>query len=229
MALQCRLQLGRQARGEFLVVPIDEPVLVAECERIRDTHADVFIGTDHLAGAGFDRFEAARQPAVQMLHGGDSRGDHLEGRIECVEIEIDPPHHQPGDEPQLERHVRRAELHRGQADMVVGVDKPRQHHLMPAAEDGDARVLRDQLIGGADLGDDPVMLQHRAVFDLMPIPAIGGLGNNGAGADDAGRHGLSPGYRSAGQPAVCSSPVAPLLARFRTPVSANTHPVWGVQ
>ena len=79
MPLQCRLQLGRQARGEFLVVLIDEPVLVAQCEGTGDAHADVFIGADHLAGPGFDRLQPARKPAVQMLHGGDAGGDHLKG------------------------------------------------------------------------------------------------------------------------------------------------------
>jgi len=164
-----------------------------------------------------------------MLHRGDPGSDHLEGRIERVEVEIDPPRHEPGDEPQLERHVRRPELHRGQTDMVVGVDKSRQHHLMPAAEYGDARVLRNQFIGGSDLGDDPVMLQHRAVRNLPPIAAVGGLGDDAAGADDAGRHGLSPGYRSAGQPAVCSSPVAPLLADFGRLRAAKTHPARGFE
>ena len=105
MALQCRLQFGRQARGEFLVVVIDEPVLVAECEGVGDAHADVLVGADHLAGAGLDRLQTARQPAVQMLHGGDPGGDHLKGGIERVEIEVDPPRHQPRHEPQLERHV----------------------------------------------------------------------------------------------------------------------------
>jgi hypothetical protein len=114
MALQCRPQLGRQARGELLVIPIDEAVLVAQGEGIGDAHADVLVGADHLAGAGFDRGEVARHPAVQVLHGGDARGDHLEGGIERVEVEIDPPRHQPRHEPQLERHVGRAELHRGQ-------------------------------------------------------------------------------------------------------------------
>ena len=192
MALQCRPQLGRQARGEFLVVLIDEPVLVAQREGIGDAHADVFIGADHLARTGLDRLQAARQPAVQMLHGGDARGDHLEGRVERVEVEIDPPHHQPGHKPQLERHVGRAELHRGQADMVVGVDKARQHHLTAGAEHRDLRVFRDQLGGGADLGDDAVALQHGALFDLLPMTAVGGLGEDGAGADDAGGHVFSP-------------------------------------
>ena len=65
------MQVGRQARGEFLIVPIDEPVLVAECEGIGDAHADVLVRADHLSGPGFDRLQPAREPAVQMLHGGD--------------------------------------------------------------------------------------------------------------------------------------------------------------
>ncbi len=192
MALQCRPQRGRQARGEFLVVLIDEPVLIAQCEGIGDAHADVIVGADHLARTGFDRGQIAREPAVQMLHCGDARGDHLKGGVERVEIEIDPPHHQPGHEPQLERHVGRSELHRGQPDMVMGVDKARQHHLMPGAEDRELRMFRDQLGSGADLGDDPVALQHGTLFDLLPMTAVGGPGEDGAGADDAGGHVFSP-------------------------------------
>jgi len=91
IALQSGLQLGRQARGGLVVVVIDEPVLVAACEGVRNAHADVFIGADHLAGPGLDRLRATRQPAAQVLHRGDAGGDHLEGRIERVKIEIDPP------------------------------------------------------------------------------------------------------------------------------------------
>jgi len=105
MALQCRLQFARQARRELLVVLINEPVLVAQCERIGNAHADVLVGADHLTGAGFHRSEIAGQPAVQMLYGGDAGGDHLEGGIERVEIKVDPPREQPGHEPQLERHI----------------------------------------------------------------------------------------------------------------------------
>ena len=78
--------------------------------------------------------------------------------------------------------------------MVVGVDKARQHHLPAGAEDRDLRVFRDQLGGGADLGDDAVALQYRAVFDLLPVAAVCRLGEDGAGADNAGGHGFSPGY-----------------------------------
>jgi hypothetical protein len=68
-------------------------------------HADVFVGADHVVGPGFDRGQVARKPAVQVLHGGDAGGDHLEGGIKSIEIEIDPPRYEPGHEPQLERHV----------------------------------------------------------------------------------------------------------------------------
>ena len=193
MALQRRLQFGRQARGKFLVIVIDEPVLVAEGKGIGDAHADVLVGADHLAGAGRDRFQTARQPAVQMLHGGDAGGDHLEGGIERVEVEIDPPRHQPGHKPQLERHVGRSELHRGQPDMVVGVDKPGQHDLTAGAEDRELRIFCDEFGGGPDLGDDAVTLQYRAVFDLLPVAAVCRLGEDGAGSDNAGGHGFSPG------------------------------------
>jgi hypothetical protein len=76
--------------------------------------------------------------------------------------------------------------------MVVSINKARQHHLSAAAEDRDPRVFRDQLGGGADFGDDPVALEDRTVFDLMPMAAVGGLGDDGAGADDAGGHVFSP-------------------------------------
>jgi hypothetical protein len=75
---------------------------------------------------------------------------------------------------------------------MVSVDKARQHHLMPGAEDRDPRMFRYKLGGRADLGDDAVMLEDSAVFDLPPMAAVGGLGNDGTGADDARGHVFSP-------------------------------------
>jgi len=76
--------------------------------------------------------------------------------------------------------------------MVVGVDKARQQDLAAGAKNRDPRMLCDQLSSGADLGDTAVTLQHRAVVDLMPVPAVGGLGEDCAGADQAGGHIFSP-------------------------------------
>jgi len=75
---------------------------------------------------------------------------------------------------------------------VVGVDKARQQYLAAGADDQDLRVFRNQLGAGADLGDDPVALQHRSVLDLVPLAPVDGLGEDGASADDAGGHAFSP-------------------------------------
>jgi hypothetical protein len=80
----------------------------------------------------------ASEPAVLVDHlaryHDEVDGVHLKGGIERVETEIDVPGHQPGNEPQLQRHVGRAVLHRGQPDMMVTVDEPRQYHLPPGAD-----------------------------------------------------------------------------------------------
>src|SRR5215471_8823634 len=60
---------------------------------------------------------------MQMLHGGDARGDHLEGRIERVEIEIDPPRHQPRSRTTTQAACPASELHRGQPDQSRASDQ----------------------------------------------------------------------------------------------------------
>src|SRR5260370_7674924 len=102
------------------------------------------------------------------------------------------PGHQPGHEPQLQRHVGRTVLHRGQADMVMAVDEPRQYHLAPGADHRDTGLPRRELGKGADLGDDAIALQYRAVIDLLPMTAVGRFGDHGQAADDAGGHFFSP-------------------------------------
>jgi hypothetical protein len=190
--LHCRTQLGRQACRELLVILVDEPVLIAQGEGIGHPHANVFVGTDHLTGPRLHRGEPAWEPAVQVLDGGDPGGDHLKSGIEGVEIKIDMPGHQPGHEPQLQRHVRRTVLQRGQADMMVTVDEPRQHHLAPRADHRGVGMLCRELGEGADLRDDAVALQYSAVIDLLPMTAISRFGDHGEAADDAGRHFFSP-------------------------------------
>src|SRR5580693_3376086 len=192
MPLHCRTHLGRQACRELLVILVDEPVLIAQREGIRHPHADVLVGPDQLASTGLDRSEPARKPAVQVLHGGDPGRDHLKGGIEGIEIKIDMPGHQPRYEPQLERHVGRTVLHRGQADMMMTVDEPRQYHLAPRAYHRDIGMPFQELGEGTCLGDDAVALQYRAVIDLLPITAISRFGDDGEAADDAGGHFFSP-------------------------------------
>ncbi len=104
-ALHRVLQRRRQARHEIHVGLVDETVLVADREAVRDPHADVAIGAQHLVGARLDLLQAARHPAVDVLDRGDPGADHLEGRVEGVEVEVQVARHHAGDEPQLQGHV----------------------------------------------------------------------------------------------------------------------------
>jgi hypothetical protein len=51
---------------------------------------------------------------------------------------------------------------------------------------------RGELGEGADLGDDAVALHDRAVVNLPPIAAVGGFGDDGETADNAGGHVFAP-------------------------------------
>jgi hypothetical protein len=42
---------------------------------------------------------------MQVLHGGDARADHLEGRVERIQVQVDVARHHARGEPQLERLV----------------------------------------------------------------------------------------------------------------------------
>ena len=190
-ALHRALQLLGQAGHELLVGLVDQPVLVAHGVAVADAHADILVGADGLGRPLLHVGQDARHPALDVLHRGDARADHLESRIERVEIEVDVADHHAGDEPQLERHVGRAELHRRQADMVMAVDEARQQDLLAAADHRHGRVLAVQIVVGADGGDDAVLLQHRAVLDLVPGEAVLYAGDGGAAADETGGHGSS--------------------------------------
>jgi hypothetical protein len=75
--------------------------------------------------------------------------------------------------------------------MMVTVDEPRQHHLPPGADHRGIAMPCEELGEGADLGDDAVALQDRAVVTLPPI-AVGGFGDDGEAADNAGGHVFAP-------------------------------------
>ena len=61
---------------------------------------------------------------MNMLNRGDAGRDHLEGRVERVEVEVDVARDEAGREPQFERHVPRAELDRREPNMMVAVHEP---------------------------------------------------------------------------------------------------------
>ena len=127
-----------------------------------------------------------------MLNRRDPGGDHLERGVKRVEIEIEAARHHAGDKPQFQWHVRRAELHRGEADMVMAVDEARQKDLVAGADHRDVRVFAAELRVGADLGDDTVLLQHGAVPHLVPPVSVHRMGDHRAAADQRCGHRGSP-------------------------------------
>ena len=182
-ALHRLAQFCRQACNKILVALIHQPVLIAHRERVGHPHADILVGADHLVGALLDFAQLAGHPAMDVLHRGDAGGDHLERRIQRVEIQVQIARHHARDEPQLQRHVRRAKLHRREPDMVVAVDEAGEENLVARADHRDVRMFAGQVGVGADGGDRAVLLQHRAVGDFVPRVAVQRMGDRGAAAD----------------------------------------------
>ena len=176
-------QLRRQAGNEVRVRLIHQPVLIAHRERIRHPHPDILVRADHVLAPCLHFTQLARRPAMQMLHRGDPRRDHLERRIQRIEIRVDVPHHHARDEPQLQRHVRRAKLHRRQPDMVMPIDEARQQHLLARADHRYGRMPPRQVGERADSSDGSVLLQDRAVGDFLPPMAIQRAGDHRAAAN----------------------------------------------
>jgi hypothetical protein len=156
-------QRGGQGCDEFLVGGVDHPVLVAQGEGVARPHPDLGIGAEDRLGPRQNGLGIARRAAVEMLHGGDARGDHLEGRIERVEPRVDVAHRQPLGEPQLQRLVPRAELEGRQADMVVGVDETGDRHAPPPPDLARRGMRAAERVGWADRGDGLALDQESRV------------------------------------------------------------------
>jgi len=73
--------------------------------------------------------------------------------------------------------------------MVVSVDEARQQDLLAGADHRHRRMLAMQVVIGADVDDDAILLQHRTVLDLVPGEAVFCAGDGGAAADKTGGHG----------------------------------------
>ena len=178
----------RQARDKLLVRLIDKAVLVAYRVAVGDPHADVLVGADRLRAPRLHLVQRARNPPLDVLYGSRARGDHLEGGVERVEVKIEHADHHAGDEPQLERHIGRAELHRRKPDVMMSVDEAGQQDLLARADHRRVRMAGLQLRVSADLADDAILLQHGTIGDLFPGVAIARARNRGATADERDGH-----------------------------------------
>src|ERR1700733_838510 len=164
-------------------------VLLAQRVAVREPHADVFIGANDGFGLGFRLPGIAGNPAVQMLRRGRAGGHHLETGIKRVVIGDAVADRDAGREPKLERCVGYAELDCRQADMMMRVDETRQQHLLAIAYDRRARIVPMQICEGADRRDHAILLENRAVIDLLPAMTVERARNNIFPANDRGGNG----------------------------------------
>src|SRR5262249_27101363 len=102
--------------------------------------------------------------------------------------------------------------------MMVTIDKPRQHHLVPATNNHDVRVLAAEFLVGTDLDNSAIFLKHGAIRDLVPAVAIDRMGHRGATADQRCRH-LKPPWSRNWQLA-CGS-----LRKLREPVVGGARQI----
>lgn len=109
--------------------------------------------------------QGPRHPDLQMLHGGDTGLDHLERGVQGVEVGGDGAARNEGRQPQLQGMVPRPALDRGQTDVVMAVDEPRDHDVVRGADDRVRVVPRRDLVMGAAVDDDAVALKDGAVLD----------------------------------------------------------------
>jgi hypothetical protein len=107
-----------------------------------------------------------------MLYGGDPRFDHLEGRIQGVEIRIDVASPNTAGKPEFERIVGGTELKGGEADVVMAIDKAGQHHMVSRAHDVIGLVLGRQLRVRTHFDNRAIALKNRAILDDLRRMAI---------------------------------------------------------
>jgi hypothetical protein len=104
----------------------------------------------------------ARDAAVQMLDGRNAAFDHFDRCVKRIEPRIDVAQRKPAREPQFKRMVRRAQLKRGRADMVVRVHKTGRHDTPGAAKYFSMRIVGE----GLRLRKDRCDLSVRAIAPL---------------------------------------------------------------
>jgi hypothetical protein len=101
---------------------------------------------------------------MHVLHGGDSRLDHLKSGVERVEVEIDGARRHAADDPHFQLTVGRAELEGSQPDMVMGIHEPRQNDTIGIADDLVWGIFPCKLAKLADVHDGALRLEHSPIF-----------------------------------------------------------------
>jgi hypothetical protein len=109
---------------------------------------------------------------MKMLDRGYARFDHLEGRIEGVEMRVDLAEPDLGGKPEFERQIGRAKLERRQSDMVMAVDEAGEHHIAERPDHRPVGIRYAQRIEWADRRNDAVTDRDRSIIDDPRPPVI---------------------------------------------------------
>ena len=183
---QCRSQGLRQVTENCPLGFIRQGILLANFVGIGDPHPDVIIGLQHAPCRFHTAFGLPGNHAVNVLDGGDARLDHLERRMERVQIGVHIPCPHPGDPPQLQGLVKRSELQWRQTDVVMCIDEARQDNMVERPEHLVGLVPGRNVGERADVDDRTVTLKDRAVVDHIRLMAPRYLADDVSAANDGG-------------------------------------------
>src|SRR5687767_1022166 len=87
--------------------------------------------------------------------------------MKCVEVQVHIALRDLGCPPQFEGMVRRTELQRGQALMMVAVDESGQHHMLRRAQCLVRAIFRQQILIATYFDNYAARLKYRAVVDYL--------------------------------------------------------------
>ena len=162
-------EVAGQARIELLVILVDDAVLITQAVGVGHPHPHIPVGPDHLPGAGRNLAGAARHSAVEMLDGGHTGADELERRVKRIQIDVDLARPHAVVDPELQRQVRRTELQRCQAHVMVCVDESGDDNEVVAPNHVRCAVLGREIGRRTNLRDDAVPYQQSPVVDLLHV------------------------------------------------------------
>ena len=130
-----------------------------------------------------DSLDIAIDTVMQMLHRRDARLDHLERRIQGIEVGVDVPLAGAVHGPLLQRQIGRAELEGSEAHVMMTVDEAGQYDMPLRAQHIIGRIFCRQRVVFADFDDHAVALEHRPIFNDCGLIAVEDLADNVFAAD----------------------------------------------
>src|SRR5215510_8565428 len=160
-----RGKAGWEAPHKSLISFVDEPVLIPQSIRIRDTHADVIVRLEDLLSRFQHPGHRGKPYSVQVLDSGDAGFEHLKSGIQRIEIRVNTPRRHAAGEPELEWIVRRPKLEGRETHMMVAIDQARHDHVVGRTKSLIGLILLRQRRVWTNGQDSAITLDHSTVLD----------------------------------------------------------------